>query len=63
MQIQSNSKPIIMKRILTIFLLVMTVTVITQAQTVTGNVTDESGVPLTGASVIEKGTTNGSIDG
>ncbi len=50
-----------MKRILTIFTMVLTVSVFAQAQNVTGKVTDQSGVPLTGASIAVKGTTIGTI--
>jgi iron complex outermembrane receptor protein len=43
------------------FLLVclLTVQVAVAQQTVSGSVTDESGIPLPGATVIEKGTRNG----
>jgi TonB-linked SusC/RagA family outer membrane protein len=36
-------------------------TLLNEQQTVSGTVVDETGVPLPGASVLEKGTTNGSI--
>ncbi|MFT6934793.1 MAG: hypothetical protein ACJAUQ_001183, partial [Maribacter sp.] len=36
-------------------------TLLNEQQTVSGMVVDETGVPLPGASVLEKGTTNGSI--
>ena len=32
-----------------------------QARTVTGTVVDESGIPIIGANILEKGTTNGVI--
>ena len=32
-----------------------------QAKTVTGTVVDESGIPIIGANILEKGTTNGVI--
>lgn len=50
-----------MKKILTIFLWVISVSVFAQSQNVTGKVTDASGAPLPGVTVVEKGTTNGNV--
>lgn len=49
------------KFILTLSLLLATVTAFAQPQKFSGQVVDESGLPVIGASVIEKGTTNGSV--
>ena len=48
-----------MKKILFAFMLMITVTAFSQDRTVTGNVTDDTGQPLPGASVVVKGTNNG----
>ncbi|MFS4456063.1 SusC/RagA family TonB-linked outer membrane protein [Maribacter sp. 2304DJ31-5] len=45
--------------ILTVLLLLFTQGIIAQNGSVTGTVTDESGIPLPGVNVIEKGTSNG----
>ena len=51
-----------MKRILFIlYCLCTSMWVFAQQQTVTGTVYDESGLPLIGVSVQEKGTSNGAI--
>lgn len=48
-----------MKQILTVFIVMMSITAFSQKKAIEGKITDESGQPLAGASVIEKGTTNG----
>lgn len=48
-----------MKRILFAFMVTLSLSVFSQQKTVTGSVTDETGMPLPGASILEKGTTNG----
>ena len=48
-----------MKKILFAFMVTISVTVFSQEKTVTGVVTDNTEIPLGGANVIEKGTTNG----
>lgn len=50
-----------MKRIITIFLCVISVSVFAQTQDITGKVTDSSGAPLPGVTIIEKGTNNGTV--
>ena len=45
--------------ILTLFLVLVVQVTIAQTKTVTGTVTDDSGLPLPGANVIVKGTTDG----
>lgn len=52
-----------MKKMLTLnwLLVCLLLGTYSMAQTIQGTVTDDNGVPLTGASVFEKGTTNGSI--
>ena len=44
---------------ITISLFLILFAVVAQAQSITGNVTDESGVPLPGANVIIEGTSTG----
>lgn len=48
-----------MKQILTAFTVMITMAVFSQEKMVNGMVTDESGQPLPGANIIEKGTVNG----
>lgn len=48
-----------MKRILTIFLVMLSVSVFSQEKRITGNITGESGEPLLGVTVIVKGTARG----
>ncbi len=48
-----------MKRILFAFMVTLSISVFSQERTVTGIVTDDTGQPLPGASVVIKGTTNG----
>ena len=51
---------------LTVILLASSVTVFAQAKTVTGNIVDNTGVPVIGATILVEGTTNGTttdIDG
>ncbi|WP_372772270.1 SusC/RagA family TonB-linked outer membrane protein [Mangrovibacterium sp.] len=50
-----------MKKILTVFLWVISVSVFAQTQNITGKITDASGVPLPGVTIVEKGTTNGGV--
>lgn len=50
-----------MKKILTFFLMVITVSVFAQTQSITGKITDTTGGSLPGVSVLVKGTTNGTI--
>lgn len=50
-----------MKKIITILLVVITAAVSAQAQNITGVVTNQSGTPLMGATVVVKSTTNGAI--
>lgn len=50
-----------MKKILTILLWLISVTVFAQTQTITGKVTDSAGEPLPAATVVVKGTTIGII--
>ncbi len=50
-----------MKKILAVFLMVISVTVFAQKQKVSGTVTDAEGEPLPGVTVIVKGTTIGTI--
>jgi len=45
--------------ILTLFLVLLVQVTFAQAKTVTGTVTDDSGLPLPGANVLIKGTTQG----
>jgi TonB-linked SusC/RagA family outer membrane protein len=48
-----------MKKILVIFLWVISVSAFAQSQNITGKITDSSGEPLPGATVVVKGTTTG----
>jgi len=50
-----------MKRIFTIVLWIISVSIIAQTKTVTGKVTDEAGLGLTGVTVMVKGTNSGTI--
>ena len=50
-----------MKSILTAIILMVTVSVYSQGKTITGKVTDVSGVSLPGTNIIEKGTNNGTL--
>jgi TonB-dependent receptor len=50
-----------MKKIVTVFLWVISVSVFAQTQHITGLITDSSGEPLPGVTIVEKGTTNGTI--
>nr|WP_292965215.1 MULTISPECIES: TonB-dependent receptor [unclassified Allomuricauda] len=50
-----------MKQILSVFLMFLSVSVLAQQRNVTGTVTDEMGVPLAGATLVVKGTTNGTM--
>ncbi len=55
-----------MKKILTVFLWVITVSVFAQTQNITGTITDSKGEPLPGVTIVVKGTTKGvvtNIDG
>ncbi|MDX2415491.1 MAG: TonB-dependent receptor [Bacteroidales bacterium] len=52
-----------MKKILTIFLWVISVSVFAQTQNITGIITDSEGIPLQGASIVIKGTYTGTISG
>lgn len=52
-----------MKKILTILLVVITASVFAQTQNITGVVTDQSGTPLVGATIVAKSTTTGVITG
>lgn len=48
-----------MKKIIFAFMVTLSMAVFSQKKSVTGNVTDGTGLPLPGASIIEKGTSNG----
>ncbi|MDC0178123.1 TonB-dependent receptor [Polaribacter sp.] len=48
-----------MKKILFAFMVTFSIAVFAQQKTVTGSVIDETGMPLPGASILEKGTSNG----
>ncbi|WP_405603998.1 SusC/RagA family TonB-linked outer membrane protein [Polaribacter sp. Asnod1-A03] len=48
-----------MKKIIFVFMFTLTITVFSQKKTVTGSVKSNIGEPLPGASIIEKGTSNG----
>lgn len=48
-----------MKKILTAFMIMLSMYAFSQEKTINGKVTDSSGQPLPGASIVEKGTTNG----
>jgi len=48
-----------MKTFLTIVIVLMSTITFSQEKTIKGKVIDELGEPLTGVSVVEKGTTNG----
>jgi TonB-linked SusC/RagA family outer membrane protein len=48
-----------MKKILFTLMVTLSISVFSQKKAVTGNVTDSSGQPLPGTSIIEKGTSNG----
>ncbi len=50
-----------MKKILTVFLWVISVSVFAQTQNITGVITDSSGEPLPGVTVVVKGTTSGTV--
>ena len=50
-----------MKQILTVFIVMMSLTVFSQQREVTGKVTDDTGQPLMGATLIIKGTTTGTV--
>lgn len=50
-----------MKKILTIFLMVITVSGFAQMQNITGKVTDSAGEPLPGVTAVIKGTTAGTV--
>jgi len=50
-----------MKKILTIFLLVISVSVFAQTQNITGKITDSNGEPLPGVTVVVKGSTTGTV--
>lgn len=50
-----------MKKILTIFLVMMSTFVFSQEKTITGNVTDEAGTPLLGTTIIIKGQAKGAV--
>lgn len=50
-----------MKKILTIFLWVISVSVFAQTQNVTGKITDSAGESLPGVTVVVKGTTTGAV--
>ena len=47
----------------TCLLLIMLIccSALTMAQSITGNITDEAGEPLTGVTIVEKGTSNGTV--
>lgn len=47
----------------TCLLLIMLIccSALTMAQSITGNITDEAGQPLTGVTIVEKGTSNGTV--
>lgn len=47
------------KHLLTVVLMIATLSVSAQVKTVTGKVTDDSGTPIPGASVLVKGTSKG----
>lgn len=48
-----------MKKILTAFMIMLSISAFSQEKTINGTVTDSSGQPLPGTNIIEKGTTNG----
>lgn len=48
-----------MKKILTAFMIMLSMAVFSQEKTITGKVTDTFGEPLPGTNIIEKGTSNG----
>jgi len=48
-----------MKKILTAFMIMLSMAVFSQEKTIIGTVTDSAGQPLPGTNIIEKGTTNG----
>jgi TonB-linked SusC/RagA family outer membrane protein len=48
-----------MKKIIFAFMVTLSITMFSQKKSVTGNVTDGTGLPLPGASILEKGTSNG----
>ena len=50
-----------MKKILTIFLWVITASVFAQTQNISGTITDSAGEPLPGVTVVVKGTTKGAV--
>ena len=50
-----------MKKILIVFLLVITASVFAQAQNIAGKVTDAAGESLPGVTVVVKGTTTGAV--
>lgn len=50
-----------MRALLLMLLASLSLSVSAQTVTITGNVTDQSGEPIIGASLLEKGTTNGTI--
>ena len=50
-----------MKKILTIFLMFLSVSVFAQEQNITGKIIDSSGEPLPGVTVVVKGTTTGTV--
>jgi TonB-linked SusC/RagA family outer membrane protein len=50
-----------MKKILTVFLMVITVSVFAQKQNITGKIADSKGEPLPGVTVVVKGTTIGTV--
>ena len=50
-----------MKKILTIFLMVMAVSVFGQTKNITGKITDSAGEPLPGVTIVVKGTTTGTV--
>ncbi|MDO5969589.1 TonB-dependent receptor [Flavivirga aquimarina] len=50
-----------MKKILTIFLVLLTTQVFSQERSISGNVTDETGQPLIGVTLLIKGTSKGTV--